>query len=325
MPDLSVNYMGMKLANPVIVASSTHTIDPENVRKLAADGVGAVVLKSIFEEQIRAEMKDVYAALERDMHPEAAEYLRADLPMRIGPSKYLERVAEIKRVAGIPVIASINCTAADKWVSFAGSVAAAGADALEINVYDIPDDAATTGAVIEERHLALVKAVRAEIGIPLAVKIGPFYSSITNFVRRLSLAGADAVVMFNRFFQPDIDVDRLALKGEIGRSTAADIRLPLRWIALVRRHVSCALSLTTGVHDAEGVVKALLAGADTAQICSVLYRDGNAVPGIVSGVAHWMERNGFSSVADFRGRLASDDAGNGFDRAQYMKSFVGLE
>ncbi len=328
MTDLSTTYLGLRLGNPLVVGSSTHTIAADKIRQLEDAGAGAVVLKSIFEEQIRAEVAGMYESLENDLHPEAYEYLRADIPMQIGPEKYLERVREIKAAAGIPVIASINCTTADKWVSFARKIEVAGADAMELNVYDIPDSPETAGAEIEARHVELVRAICAEVGIPVSVKLGPFYTSIIGVVRQLAELDIAGVVLFNRFFQPDIDIENLKLTSAINLSRPEDIRLPLRWIAILRDQVECDLCLTTGVHDHEGAVKALLAGADAFQICSVLYRrDVNHIGDILDGIRDWMEHHSFSSLADFRGALKQTKLAEkrGFERAQYMKALVGLE
>ena len=328
MADLATTYMGLKLKNPVIVGSSTHTITPESVKPLEEAGAAAVVLKSIFEEQIRADVADVYEDLDGRMHPEAYQYLTADLPMQIGPRKYLDRLREIKAAVAIPVIASINCVTPARWTDFAGDIQAAGADAIELNVYDIPDDPDTPGADVERRHLELLKAVKEVVKIPVAVKIGPYYSSLLDFARALARVGADAIVMFNRFFQPDIDVEAVALKSSVNLSRPQDIRLPLRWVAMIRDQVSCDLSLTTGVHDWQGAVKAILAGANTVQVCSVLYLHGvGHLATIIEGTGEWMEKKGHAKVADFRGLLREKDLtdNQGFERAQYLKAFVGLE
>jgi len=328
MPDVKTRYMGLELANPVIVGSSTHTITPEKVKALEEAGAAAVVLKSIFEEQIRLEVTDMFDALEQQEHAEAYEYLRADYPMQIGPETYLDRLRAIKAAANIPVIASVNCVDADRWVAFGRKIEQAGADALELNIYDIAASNAVESAEIEDRHIALVEAVTAEVGIPVAVKIGPYYTSLPRFAARLNATQARAVVMFNRFFQPDIDIEELALKPAINLSRPDDIRLPLRWIALLRSVLICDIALTSGVHDAAGVIKALLAGANTVQICSVLYhRDPSVIGELVRGLEAWMGQHGFYSVEAFRGRMAVTDAEDrqGYERAQYVKSLVGLE
>jgi dihydroorotate dehydrogenase (fumarate) len=328
MPDLKTSYMGLSLSNPIIAGSSTQTITADRVKALEAAGVGAVVLKSVFEEQIRADVADMVDSLQSDQHAEAYEYLLADYPMQMGPEKYLDRIREIKAAVSIPVIASVNCIDADRWIAFARKIEAAGADAIELNVYDVPQDGSIVAADVEQRHLDLVTAVAKELTIPVSVKIGPYYSSISNFIERLAALDIQGIVMFNRFFQPDIDIDAIALKSGINFSRPDDIRLPVRWIAMLRNRVACDLSLTGGVHDAEGAIKGLLAGANTIQICSVLYKEGNDRIGeIVRGLDEWMAAKQFNTLDDFRGKLSEPESGakSGFARAQYVKAFVGLE
>ncbi len=328
MADLATTYMGLKLGNPLIVGSSTHTISTDKIVEFEQAGAGAVVLKSIFEEQIRAEVADAYESLQGEIHPEAYEYLRADIPMQLGPAKYLERITEVKQTVSIPVIASINCTTPAEWVSFARKIEAAGADAVELNIYDIPDSFDAPPDAIEQRHLQLVEAITGTVGIPVAVKLGPSYTSIPNFVLRLSALNVDAVVLFNRFFQPDIDIEEMQITPAINLSHPGDIRLPLRWIAILRDHVACDLCLTTGVHDESDAVRAILAGANAFQICSVLYRHTpNHIGTILDGMRSWMARHGYESIDDARGLVSQGKlaAGAGFERAQYMKTLVGME
>lgn len=328
MADLSTTYMGLKLANPLIVGSSTHTIVPDKIKEFEQAGAGAVVLKSIFEEQIRAEVADVYESLRSSMHPEAYEYLDADMPMQLGPMKYLNRIQEIKESVSIPVIASINCIASNEWISFARKVEASGADAVELNVYDVPDDFAATAGDIEERHLKLVEDVKKQLKIPVAVKLSPFYTSIPSVVTRIVEKGADAIVLFNRFFQPDIDTKDVKIVPAVNLSQPDDIRLPLRWTAILRDHIDCDICLTTGVHNAEGAVKAILAGANAFQICSVLYKqDASCIGEILEGLSTWMRRHDCSSIDEACGLLSQGKMtkGAGFERAQYMKTLTGME
>jgi len=328
MSDLKTTYMGLTLSNPIIAGSSTHTINVDKIKALEEAGVGAVVLKSIFEEQIRADVAEMEESLQNDMHAAAYEYLQADYAMQMGPEKYLDRLREIKAAVSIPVIASVNCINPDRWVTFAKKIENAGADALELNIYDFPDEEDGSAADIEQRHLDMIAAVSAEINIPVAVKISPYYTSIPNFVKRLDALDVQGVVMFNRFFQPDIDVNDIKLKSGINLSGPDDIRLPVRWIAILRKRIECDISLTGGVHCADGAIKALLAGADTVQICSVLYKKGNKSVGeIVDGIKSWMDEKGFSSIDDFKGSLSEPKKGvkGGFARSQYVKAFVGME
>jgi len=328
MADLTTAYMGLNLVNPVIAGSSTHTISVDKIKALEDAGVGAVVLKSIFEEQIRADTAGMEETLIDSMYAEAYEYLRADFAMRMGPEKYLDRVRQIKAAVQIPVIASVNCVNPDRWVVFARKIEAAGADGIELNIYDLPDDGDGAASDIEKRHLDMIAAVSSEIKIPIAIKISPYYTSVTDFVKNLALLDIQAIVMFNRFFQPDIDIDGLKLKSGINFSAPDDIRLPMRWIAMLRRSVECDLALTSGVHSAEGVIKAILAGANAVQICSVLYKEGNQVVAeIVNGLREWMDSKSFGTPDDFRGRLSEpvDSSRKGFARAQYVKALVGME
>jgi dihydroorotate dehydrogenase (fumarate) len=328
MADLTATYMGLSLQNPLIVGSSSLTMTQDGVKAVEEAGAGAVVLKSIFEEQIRLEVGGEYDQLDTRMHAEAYEYLRADLPMRMGPEKYVERLEAIKAAVRIPVFASVNCVTAEEWTAFARQLEAAGADGLELNVYDIPSAPDQSGADVEERHTAIVKAVKLAVSIPVAVKIGCFYSSLPAFVCKLQNAGADAVVLFNRFFQPDIDIDTIALKSTVHFSRAEDLLMPLRWTALLRRNLSCDLALSGGIHDAAGLIKAVLAGANVAQVCSVVYQEGaGVVSRLLRGLESWMDEKGFASLADVRGRLSTTGTGepSGFERAQYIKTLTGVE
>ena len=325
MANLKTTYMGLSLKNPLIVGSSPLTATADKCKKLEDDGAGAVVLKSIFEEQIRSEVSDTYDTLDGNMHPEAYEYLQADMPMRIGPASYLEKITETKDALSIPVIASINCTTPDKWVNFADKIAAAGADAIELNVYDIPSSPDISGAAIEQRHLDLVRAVSATVTIPISVKIGSFYSSIPAFTKALDQEDIQAIVMFNRFFQPDIDIEDLAIKPSTNLSRPEDLRTPLRWIAITSDEVNCDVCLTGGVHDAEGAIKSILAGANAFQICSVLYsHDTDQISKILTGMSEWMDNHHYETIQDFHSLLSNKhlNTKDGFERAQYMKALI---
>ena len=329
MPDLSTTYMGLALSNPLMVGSSTLTGTPAKARALEEAGVGAVVLGSIFEEQIREEVVDMVAVLENEQSPEAYDYLRADFPMQMGPERYLDRIRETKAAVRIPVIASLNCTTRDHWVSYARKIEIAGADALELNVYDIPHDPQETSSEVEDRHLGLVQAITDLLTIPVSVKIGPFYTSLANFLQRLTALDVKAVVLFNRFFQPVIDVQAMKLRPGMNFSRPQDNGMPVRWIALLRRQIACDIAMTTGVHDAEGVLKGLLAGANAVQVCSALYENQAAavIGDMLRGIARWMTERNFGRIGEFQGQLAESVTGEarGFARAQYVESFLRLE
>jgi len=226
------------------------------------------------------------------------------------------------------VMASVNCTTPKGWTDFGRKIEAVGADAIELNIYDVPTRVDESAEAIEARHIETVRAICAASSLPIAAKIGPFYTAPVSFVPKLQEAGTAGVVMFNRFFQPDIDIENLSLTNQINLSRPEDILLPLRWTAILRNLVRCDLALTTGVHSAEGAIKALLAGANAVQICSVLFKKDVSIIGeIVEGLAAWMDRKQFSAISDFRGKLAESDLTEkrGFERAQYVKALVGME
>lgn len=329
MPDLKTTYMGIPLQNPLIVGSSTHTGSLDSIKKCAEAGAGAIVLRSIFEEQIQAEVSDMVDSLESQDYPEAYDYIRADFPMQIGPEKYLDIIRQSKEEVTVPIIASLNCTTHDHWVSYARKIEIAGADGLELNVYDIAHHPDENSQAVEQRHLKLVQSVSSELSIPVSVKLGASYTALGNFVNQLTQLKVQAIVLFNRFFQPDIDIERLSLTSGINFSRAQDAAMPVRWIALLRHQVACDIAMTTGVHDASAAIKGILAGANVFQICSALYtpRQQGVIESMLTGISAWMEKHGFEKIDDFRGRLAAslDEQNQGFARAQYVKGFLSLE
>jgi dihydroorotate dehydrogenase (fumarate) len=327
MANLTTSYLGLELKNPVVAGSSPLTGSLARARELERAGVGAVVMRSIFEEQIRAEIAGMYATLEDAGTGPALDYLRADLPMRLGPEKYLDDLRALRRELRIPVIASINCVNPDQWVTFARKIEAAGADALELNVYDIPVDPAMTSEDVETRHLDLVRAIEAEVKLPVAVKLSPYYSGLPAFAARLQALGIEGLVLFNRFLQPDIDVEAGALRYGVHYSRPEDLRLPLRWVAILRDRLTCDLALSSGVHDADGVIQALLAGANVAYVCSALFLRPRTevIRGMLDGLTAWMDRKGHADLAAFRGRLRETafGDGSGFERAHYVRTLGG--
>jgi dihydroorotate dehydrogenase (fumarate) len=266
------------------------------------------------------------AALEDAGTSEALDYLRADLPMRLGPERYIEALRSLRRELRIPVIASVNCVSPDQWVAFARKIERAGADALELNVYDIPVDAAQTSEDVETRHLDLVRAIEAEVKIPVAVKLSPYYSGLVSFARRLNALNVEGIVLFNRFLQPDIDIESEKLKFGVHFSRAEDLRLPMRWVAILRDHLTCDLALSSGVHDANGVIKALLVGANAVYLCSSLFLHPREalVRGMLDGLTAWMSRRGYENLASFRGKMRETalSDGSGFERAHYVRTLA---
>lgn len=323
MPNLATRYLGLQLDNPVVASASPLTFTLKGVREMQEAGVGAIVMRSIFEEQIRADVADMYDALEADMSPHAMAYLHADLPMQLGPEKYLDRVRAIRKEVHVPLIASVNCIHPNQWVSFARKIQGTGVDAIELNVYDIPDDPFEPGFAIEDRHAKLVASVLKEVTLPVAVKISPYYSSPLQFAKRLDKLGVAGLVLFNRFFQPDIDIEKLALRNTPNLSRPESLRLPMRWVALLRHTVGCSLALTGGVHTADGAVRAILAGADVACVASAILTRGCTKPivEILQGLRDWMAAHGYDDIAQCRGLLAERDLKDkqGFERAHYVR------
>jgi dihydroorotate dehydrogenase (fumarate) len=327
MTDLSVRYMGLELQSPVIAASCGLTSRVESLQEIERAGAGAVVLKSIFEEQIEEDTLRVFKAGfgENDPFPGAAEYVRAYARTH-SIQQHVEMLREAKRRLTIPVIASINCFSGGAWTSFARELEAAGADALELNIYILPTASFAGSAEVEEAYVDIVRAIREAARIPVAVKIGRDFTHLPAFADKLRYAGANAITLFNRLVNPDIRVDNLRVTGDTSPfSNPSDIRATLRWTGMiVGRDRAQEVSASTGVHDGEAVVKLLLAGASSVQVCSVLYRRGIRVIGELNDfVANWMEHNSFTRVEEFRGMLSSAATGDQrlYERAQFIKYF----
>ena len=327
--NLETSYLGMTLSSPLVVAASPLGRRVASLRRLEAAGAAAVVLPSLFEEQIEHDSFQMQAALESGagIYQEAA---RGYLPetaeeSQNGSDRYLALLAEARGALSIPVIASLNGVSAGGWVEYARKMEEAGAAALELNVYLIAADADETGEQVERRYLDLVTAVRRAIGIPLAVKVGPYFSSMANMARRLVEAGADGLVLFNRFYQPDIDLEDLKVRPNVELSTSAELRLPLRWIAILKGRVNASLAATTGVHTAADVIKLVMAGADVAMSASALLRHGPGwLTDVGAGITSWMEEHEYDSIEQMKGSLsqaASPDPA-AFERANYMESLV---
>lgn len=321
---LKTSYLGLDLKNPLVASSSPLTNDVESVAKLEQCGVAAVVLRSIFEEQIASDVSDMYAALEGDTSAAALEYLRADLPGQLGPESYLDKIADLRRRVKIPVIASVNCVEASKWVNYAKKIEHAGASALELNLYHMPVNPDETSDKVEARQVALVKAVLAEVRLPVAVKLSQHYTALLPFARMLDAVGVKGLVFFNRFLQTDVDPAGEAMFYAPNYSSPKVLHSQLRWTAIVRSWVRCSMAVSGGIHSSEELVKALLVGADVGYICSALYvrEDFGVIQEILDGLSAWMDRKGYPSLDTFRGKLREKDLtdGVGFERSQYVKT-----
>lgn len=306
--DLSTDYMGLVLRNPLVASASplAHTV--EGVRRLARAGVGAVVLPSLFEEEVVAELDRQAALLEAgsERFAEARTYFPSVPGAGTEPRRHLDLVERSAGTVGIPVIASLNGATAGGWTAYARQLQDAGAAAIELNVPATPDPALGAGQELERRHLEILGLVRSVVRIPIAVKLSPHYSSIGDMARRCAEAGADGLVLFNRFLHPDVDPETLAVQPLVGLSTPAESRLPRTWIALLRRRLDVALAASTGVEEPSDVARYLLAGADVVMTTSALLRHGPDHAGVLlSGLSDWMARKGFTRVSDLRGLLAA--------------------
>ncbi|MCG6931487.1 MAG: dihydroorotate dehydrogenase-like protein [Desulfofustis sp.] len=326
MKDLTSRYLGLTLKNPLIAGSCGLTGSAAKIQELAEAGVGAVVLKSLFEEQIEAELQQNLDEYQTD-YPDAYDYVR-QYTRETAVTEYLDMIADVKKRIDIPVIASLNCVTADEWTSFAGKFEKAGADALEINISLLPSDPKKECSDYEQVYFDVVNKVRKVVSIPIALKMSSYSSSLANLTSRLHWTGkVNGFVMFNRYYQPDINIKTMELGSAGVFSKPQDIALPLRWIALLSGLIESDFAASTGVHDSAGAVKMLLAGAKAVQIVSTLYEHGpGRVGAILSGLEEWMEEKGFDAVAAFRGRLAYrfQDDQSGFERIQFMKHYSGI-
>ena len=327
MADLAASYMGLKIRNPLIVASCSLVNSVEGVQRCADAGAGAVVLKSLFEEQIEAETKEIERHVWLAGHAEAYDYVRR-IGIETGAQDYLNLVEAAKKSVSIPVIASLNCITPQWWTDYAKRIEAAGADALELNISILPSDPRHTSHDIEDLYYKILEGVENSVKIPVAVKIGPYFTSIAAIAKELCNRGASALVLFNRFYQLDINVDKLSLVPGYRFSAPEEISLSLRWISLLAGRINCDLAATTGVHDASGVVKQLLAGASAVQLCSTLYMHGiGHLATMISNLEHWMDTHHFESIEQFRGKLSQQESDRPelYERLQYIKALVGVE
>ncbi len=326
MADLKTTYMGLELKNPLIAASSRLTGDADGIKLCEDAGAGAAVMKSLFEEQIDYDSRSMMEQMELFSHTDAFDFISHSSKDYYIDS-YLEAVEQAKQQVDIPVIASVNCRHDGTWIDYAHRFEAVGADALELNIFVVPADVMKSGAEIEQIYLNILKKVQQQVSIPIALKIGPHFSGMANFFSRLDEAQVDALVLFNRFYKTDIDVENLTTKAAGVLSVPEESSLPLQWIALMSDRLSCDLSATTGVHDGDAVIKHLLAGAKSVQICSAVMKHGYSVfQEMTTRLDQWMQDKGFDSVESFRGRLSrgSSEFSDIWERSQYMKAISGI-
>jgi dihydroorotate dehydrogenase (fumarate) len=330
MIDLETDYLGLKLRTPLVPSASPLSQEIASIRRLEDAGASAIVLYSLFEEQLRLE------SLELDRHlsagtesfAESLTYFPQPGEFRLGPEGYLEHIRKAKEAVDIPVIASLNGASVGGWTKFAKEIEQAGADALECNVYSIPTDPELKAAQIEQTYVDIVWAVKSAISIPVAVKLGPFFTNFANVAKRLDEAGADGLVLFNRFYQPDIDLDELEIRPNVLLSTPQALRLPLTWIGILYGRLRASLAATSGVHNAEDVIKLLMVGANVTMLCSSLLRNGiNHLRHVEHGLVDWMEMHEYESVRQMRGSMSQQRCPDpsAFERAQYMRAVKSLE
>jgi dihydroorotate dehydrogenase (fumarate) len=321
---LETTYMGMALAHPVIASASPLSKDTDGIKRLEDGGASAIVMFSLFEEQIRREQEalEELSAAGSNSFAESLSYFPPVDAYRVGPERYLELIRRARESVSVPIIASLNGVTSEGWIDYAKQMHQAGASAIELNVYFIAADLDMSGRDVEQRFIDILRAVKAAVPIPVALKTGPFFSAFGNMARRLDEAGADALVLFNRFYQPDFDLERLEVVPDLELSTPSEIRLPLLWIAVLAGRIKASLAATTGVHSGREVVKYLLAGADAVMSTSAVLAHGPAQLGrMVTELRDWLEAHGYSSVAQMKGAMSQLKVADpsAFERANYIK------
>ncbi len=325
--DLSTDYLGLKLATPLVISACPLTGNLDYLKRLEQSGAAAAVLPSLFEEQIEHEDEQLAEAREfgSDYYAEHSAWFPEPAEYRSGPQQYLDLIGQAKQAVSIPVIASLNGTTTGGWTRYGRMMQDAGADALELNVYYVAADPDTTALDVEQRIVELVAAIKQSVTVPVAVKIGPYFSAVANLARRLVEAGADGLVLFNRFLQPDIDLDELQTVPRLVLSSPDELLLPLRWTAILYGRLNASLAVTSGIHDVPALVKALLVGADVGMVASVVYEQGfDALGRLLDGLEDWMEENEYQSVDQLRGSMSQQNCPDpaAFERGNYMKALT---
>jgi dihydroorotate dehydrogenase (fumarate) len=325
--DLTVRYLGLNLRTPLVPSASPLSHETDSIKRLEDAGASAVVLYSLFEEQIRQELETVQYHLMygTDSFPESLSFFPDPGEFTAKPEEYLNDIRKAKEAVHIPIIASLNGTALGSWVDYAKDIQQAGADALELNIYSVPTEMDRTSTEIEQDCLDILKAVKSAASLPVAVKISPFFSNIANMAKQLDQAGANALVLFNRFYQPDINLDTLEVQPNLNLSTPHDMRLPLRWIAILYGQIKAEMAATGGIHSAADAIKMLMAGADVTMLCSVLMTRGiEAIRQIETEMSNWLADHDYQSVRQLQGNMCQKNCPDpaAFERAQYLKTLL---
>ncbi|MDZ8051303.1 MAG: dihydroorotate dehydrogenase-like protein [Aulosira sp. ZfuVER01] len=323
--DLTTSYLGMILRSPLVVSASPLSEDIENFRRMEDAGAAAVVMHSLFEEQLRLERYELHHHLTHgtESFSEALTYFPEPMSFRVGPETYLEHIYKAKQKVSIPIIASLNGSSVGGWTNYAKQIQEAGADALELNIYYVPTDMELTSGEIEQTYFDILCSVKAAVTIPVAVKLSPYFTNMANMAKRLDEAGANALVLFNRFYQPDINLNHLEVEPNVLLSTPQSMRLPLRWIAILYDRIHADLAATSGIHKGEDVLKMIMAGANITMFASVLLRHGiHYIQVIEQEICQWMEKHEYESIKQMQGSMSQKHCPDpsAFERAQYMRS-----
>jgi dihydroorotate dehydrogenase (fumarate) len=330
MVDLSTKYLGLRLRSPLVVSASPLSRDVGSISQMEEAGAGAVVLYSLFEEQLRQEELDLdyHLAAGTESFAESLTYFPQASEFHTGPEGYLDHIRKAKKAVSIPIIASLNGSTVGGWTKFAGEIERAGADAIECNIYYIPTDPTLSAETIENMYVEIVRVVKSTVTIPVAVKLSPFFSNLAHVAHRLDSVSTDGLVLFNRFYQPDVDLEALEIRPNVLLSTPQALRLPLTWIGVLYGRVKSSLAATSGVHNAEDVIKLLMVGADVTMMCSALMRHGiNHLRHVEREIREWMEEHEYESVGQMQGCLSQLKCPDpqAFERAQYMRAVKGMQ
>jgi dihydroorotate dehydrogenase (fumarate) len=323
--DLSTTYLGMNLRTPLVVSASPLSEELDDIKRMEDAGASAVVLYSLFEEQLTNDSfeLDYHLTHHRESYAEALTYFPEPTHFHLGPEGYLNHIRKAKEAVKIPIIASLNGTSLGGWTGYAKEMEQAGADAIELNIYSIPADTELPGVDVEHTYLDIIEMIKPHIKIPIAVKLSPFFSNLAHMAKRMNEEGADGLVLFNRFYQPDINFETLEIHPNIILSTPQALRLPMRWIAILYGRIRCSLAATSGIHTARDVLKMLMVGADVTMLCSVLFRHGiDHIRVIERDLIDWVNEREFKSVRQLQGSMSQKHCANpgDFERAQYVQA-----
>ena len=325
--DLTTRYLGMNLRTPLVPSASPLSDELEGIKRMEDAGASAIVLHSLFEEQVKSEQETIQYHLMygTDSFPESLTFFPKPSEFITGPEEYLSSIRKAKDAIRIPIIASLNGTAIGGWIDYARQIQQAGADALELNIYSIPTELDRTSIEIEQGYIDILKAVKSVVSIPVAVKLSPFFSNMANMAKRLDQAAANGLVLFNRFYQPDINLSELEVQANINLSTSQDMRLPLRWLAILHGRIKADLAATGGIYTSQDVIKMLMVGADVTMLCSVLLNKGlKVIREIETEMCEWLSEHDYQSVRQLQGSMSQKNCADpaAFERAQYMRAIM---